>query len=81
MSDQELLAAIMRDAKHLASPSGNNRLIPNRLAHNVLEWLRRQSITCHGFFLAHDNSDPPQLWVWRGQPGDEAAEPLVRVQK
>ena len=44
--------------------------------------LLEASVHCvDGFFLAHDNSDPPQLWVWRGQPGDEAAEPLVRVQK
>jgi hypothetical protein len=33
----------------------------------------------HGFFLAYDNSDPPQLWVWRGEPEDETAEPWQRV--
>lgn len=32
-----------------------------------------------GHFLAFDNSDPPQLWVWRGDIGDEAAEPWQRV--
>ena len=32
-----------------------------------------------GFFLEWDNSEPPQLWVWRGEPGDEAAEPWQRV--
>jgi hypothetical protein len=32
-----------------------------------------------GFFLAFDNSEPPQLWVWRGDIGDQAAEPWQRV--
>ena len=32
-----------------------------------------------GFFLAYDNSDPAQLWVWRGDPADESAEPWQQV--
>jgi hypothetical protein len=32
-----------------------------------------------GFFLAFDNSEPPQLWVFRGDPTDECAEPWQRV--
>lgn len=32
-----------------------------------------------GFFVAFDNSDPQQLWVWRGQYGDESAEPWQPV--
>jgi hypothetical protein len=32
-----------------------------------------------GCFLAYDNSDPPQLWVWRGEPGDESSEPWQPV--
>lgn len=30
------------------------------------------------FWLGWDNSEPPQLWVWRGEP-DESAEPWQRV--
>lgn len=26
-----------------------------------------------------DNSDPPQWWLWAGEPGDESAEPLRRL--
>jgi hypothetical protein len=33
-----------------------------------------------GFFLGWDNSEPPQLWVWLGEPGDETAEAWQRVQ-
>lgn len=32
-----------------------------------------------GFFLAYDNSEPRQLWVWKGER-DETAEPWSRVQ-
>ena len=35
--------------------------------------------TIGGFFLAYDNSEPPQLWVWKGEVGDESAEPWQRV--
>lgn len=38
-----------------------------------------QELSRYGFFLAMDNSNPPQLWVWKGVPGDEAAEPWQRV--
>lgn len=30
-------------------------------------------------FVAWDNSDPPQLWAWAGEYGDETAEPLFRL--
>lgn len=30
------------------------------------------------FFLGWDNSEPAQLWVWRGDP-DESAEPWQRI--
>lgn len=30
------------------------------------------------FWLGWDNSEPPQLWVWRGER-DESAEPWQRV--
>lgn len=33
-----------------------------------------------GFFLGWDNSEPPQLWVWRGEPGDETAEAWQKIQ-
>lgn len=33
-----------------------------------------------GFFLGWDNSEPPQLWVWRGEPGDETAEAWQKVE-
>lgn len=33
-----------------------------------------------GFFLGWDNSEPPQLWVWKGEPGDETAEPWQKIQ-
>jgi hypothetical protein len=36
--------------------------------------------SCSGFFLGWDNSEPPQFWVWRGEPGDETAEAWQRVQ-
>lgn len=39
----------------------------------------RFSTVVAGFFLAWDNSDPPRLWVWRGEPGDETSEPWVMV--
>ena len=32
----------------------------------------------NGFFIGWDNSDKPQLWVWRGEP-DESAEPWQRI--
>lgn len=38
---------------------------------------RRMEPAVDGYFLGLDNSDPPQLWVWRGD-GD-AAEPWHRV--
>ena len=37
------------------------------------------AMTVKGCFLAEDNSEPTQLWVWRGKPGDETAEPWQRV--
>ena len=40
-----------------------------------------QHLSQHGFFLARDNNDPQQLWVWKGVPGDETAEPWMRVQE
>lgn len=30
-------------------------------------------------FVAWDNSDPPQLWAWSGEYGDESSEPLFRL--
>ena len=30
-------------------------------------------------FVGIDNSDPPQLWLWVGDPGDETAEPWMRL--
>lgn len=30
-------------------------------------------------FIDLDNNDPPQLWAWAGEPGDESAEPLFRL--
>lgn len=30
-------------------------------------------------FIELDNSDPPQLWAWAGEPGDESSEPLFRL--
>lgn len=33
-----------------------------------------------GFFVGWDSSEPPQLWVWRGEPGDETAEAWQKVQ-
>lgn len=38
----------------------------------------KSSQSVGGFFLAFDNSNPPQLWVWRGAK-DESAEPWVFV--
>ena len=32
----------------------------------------------NGFYIGWDNSDKPQLWVWRGEP-DESAEPWQRI--
>jgi len=29
-------------------------------------------------FVGWDNSDPPQLWAWAGEYGDESSEPLFR---
>lgn len=39
-----------------------------------------QAKVLEGFFLACDNSEPPQLWVWRGEPGDETAEPWQKIE-
>ena len=33
-----------------------------------------------GFFVGWDNSEPPQLWVWRGEPGDETAEAWQKIE-
>lgn len=33
-----------------------------------------------GFFLGWDNNEPPRLWVWRGEPGDETAEAWQKVE-
>ena len=30
-------------------------------------------------FVGWDNSDPPQLWAWAGEYGDESSEPLFRL--
>lgn len=30
-------------------------------------------------FIDLDNNDPPQLWAWAGEPGDESSEPLFRL--
>lgn len=32
-----------------------------------------------GFFLGWDNSEPPRLWVWKGDPGDETAEAWIQI--
>ena len=45
----------------------------------LLDELERLRAGVDKFHLAYDNSDPPQLWVWRGEPGDETAEPWQRV--
>lgn len=41
--------------------------------------LTEMNLIFKGCFLADDNSNPPQLWVWRGEPGDETAEAWQRV--
>lgn len=30
-------------------------------------------------FIDLDNNDPPQLWAWAGEPGDETSEALFRL--
>lgn len=30
-------------------------------------------------FIAFDNSEPPQLWAWAGEPDDETSEALFRL--
>ena len=30
-------------------------------------------------FIYWDNNNPPQLWAWSGEYGDEASEPLFRL--
>lgn len=41
----------------------------------VSEWVVRVEPTLDGWdFIGFDNSDPPQLWTWRGEEGDESAE-------
>jgi len=30
-------------------------------------------------YVGWDNSDPPQLWAWAGEYGDESSEPLFRL--
>lgn len=46
------------------------------------EELRKQNRAkaTEGFFIAYDNSVPPQLLVWRGEVGDETAEPWQKIE-
>lgn len=40
--------------------------------------LEELGIRYRRFFIAEDNSKPPQLWVWRGEQ-EEDAEPWQRI--
>lgn len=59
-----------------------NETNPWRMLADLLTFIvlrgRKPTRKTEAYYVAEDNSDPPQLWVWYGER-DESAEPICRL--